>query len=127
MPPKKKRVAVIAAIIAASVALVIVLSHYYHHDPASGGAPQCLFKMFTGYDCPGCGSQRALHAILRGQIAAAWDFNPFIFFAVPLALYYFIVELLRRRLPRLYTASVHPAAIINILIAIVLYTVLRNI
>ena len=45
--------------------------------------PRCPSKLITGYDCPGCGTQRALHALLHGDIAGAWRFNPYLFFAVP--------------------------------------------
>ncbi len=30
-------------------------------DP-TGGPPICPFKAVTGFDCPGCGGTRALHA-----------------------------------------------------------------
>ena len=40
--------------------------------------PQCLFHQMTGLDCPGCGSLRAMHALLHGQLAAALHFNAFL-------------------------------------------------
>ncbi len=36
----------------------------------------CPFKMITGIPCPGCGGQRALFAILHGNIAEAVYINP---------------------------------------------------
>lgn len=64
--------------------------------------------------------------MLHGNIAEAWHFNPMVFFAVPLAAYYFIVEAGRRRWPRLHAASVRPVIIIAIFIAIVAYWIGRN-
>ena len=46
-------------------------------------APKCIFKTLTGYDCPSCGGQRALHAILNGEIGRAFMLNPFLFVAIP--------------------------------------------
>ena len=66
------------------VAVVGVLGLYAIFDPATSVvAPKCLIKMVTGYDCPSCGSQRALHALLNGDIGKAFWFNPFLFVAVP--------------------------------------------
>lgn len=126
MPRIGKYIATAAAVIAAAVVLFLVLSHYYVHDP-SQGAPVCLFKALTGWDCPGCGSQRALHAMLHGNFGAAWRFNPFIFFAVPLAVFYIVAEARRRSNPRLYAVAVSPLCLSLIILATVLFTVLRNI
>ena len=41
----------------------------------------CIFNYATGMQCPGCGLTRASMAILRGDIAAAFNFNPLIFAA----------------------------------------------
>jgi hypothetical protein len=45
----------------------------------SGFYPQCVFHQLTGLDCPGCGTTRALHALLHGRVAEAFGFNPMLF------------------------------------------------
>ena len=45
----------------------------------------CVFNYATGLQCPGCGLTRASLAILRGDIAAAYNFNQLVFY-VPLFL-----------------------------------------
>lgn len=40
--------------------------------------PKCALKLLTGYDCPGCGATRALHAALHGDLAAAIRYNFFL-------------------------------------------------
>ena len=45
--------------------------------------PKCPFKLLTGWDCPGCGFQRAMHALLHGHVAEAIRFNVFLVVAVP--------------------------------------------
>lgn len=58
-------------------------------DPAAGGFPRCPFHAATGLYCPGCGSQRGLHALLTGDIPAAFGYNAFMVLALPVLLYVF--------------------------------------
>lgn len=48
--------------------------------------PRCVFKAATGWDCPGCGSTRAVHQLLHGNVAAAFRLNPFLFLLGAVAL-----------------------------------------
>ena len=41
--------------------------------------PQCVFHALTGLDCPGCGTTRALHELLHGNVGAAFALNPMLF------------------------------------------------
>ncbi len=76
---KKKTLAIVAFIVLAGF-----IGVYAQVNPANSlVAPKCLMKMLTGYDCPSCGGQRALHALLNGEISKAFWFNPFLFVAVP--------------------------------------------
>lgn len=48
----------------------------YYLDPVKYVfMPKCPFKMLTGLDCPGCGFQRAMHALLHGHVMQAIRFN----------------------------------------------------
>ena len=111
---------------AAAAVIFFVGRWYYLHDPADSAAPKCIFKMLTGYDCPGCGSQRALHALLHGNIARAWQCNPFVFFAVPAAAFYIFAEATRKKNPRLHSAATRPLIIGLLTVAVIAYTVARN-
>lgn len=58
---------------------------YYYIDPSlSPFMPKCIFKSLTGFDCPGCGLQRALHALLHGKFSEAIRFNFFLIIAIPM-------------------------------------------
>jgi hypothetical protein len=47
-----------------------------HYAPdATGPYPPCLLHAWTGLHCPGCGSTRALHALVHGKFGAAFGFN----------------------------------------------------
>jgi len=37
--------------------------------------PRCLLHSWTGLQCPGCGSLRAAHHLVHGQIGAAFRLN----------------------------------------------------
>lgn len=57
---------------------------YYAYDPAAHSwFPQCPFKALTGLDCPGCGSQRAVHAILHGDFRKAFHHNALLMPFIP--------------------------------------------
>lgn len=46
--------------------------------------PSCPFHALTGLFCPGCGTTRALHALLHGDIAFALSMNPLAVVAIAL-------------------------------------------
>lgn len=89
--------------------------------------PRCVFRAATGYDCPGCGFQRALHALLHGRVADAWDYNAFAFFAVPAAVFFTVAESGRHRWPRLARIAFHPAVIAGVFVAMIAWWIGRNI
>ena len=105
--------------------LAVLCVVYGLSDSVGGYAPRCMLKAVTGYDCPGCGSQRAFHAMLHGDLAAVWHYNAALFFMVPLALLYGWHEILggdNRLLRLLY----RPACIYAVGIAIIAWWILRN-
>ena len=49
----------------------------------------CPFHYTTGYHCPGCGSQRAIHQLAHGNIVDAFWINPLFILSIPLLVYAF--------------------------------------
>jgi hypothetical protein len=45
--------------------------------------PKCSLYQLTGLHCPGCGTGRAVHFLLNGELATAFRFNPFAVLALP--------------------------------------------
>src|SRR5467141_5185253 len=45
-------------------------------SPANQFFPKCPFRMITGWQCPGCGSTRALYQLLHLNPIAAFKLNP---------------------------------------------------
>lgn len=89
--------------------------------------PQCLFHTLTGLKCPGCGSQRMLHALLGGDFAGAWSYNPFLLTSLPVLIWLAWLEMSHTRHPRLYAAVCRPRVIIGALILVLAWGVVRNI
>ncbi len=56
----------------------------YVRDPAQGGFPMCPFRWLTGWECPGCGSQRAMHDLMHGRVAEAFGHNAMLVISIPL-------------------------------------------
>jgi hypothetical protein len=52
-------------------------------DPNTHALPPCPFHALTGLYCPGCGSTRALHALLHADFAQAMAMNPLLVLALP--------------------------------------------
>lgn len=69
--------------------LVVILSGVvlYWLDPAQYVfMPKCIFRMLTDWDCPGCGLQRAVHALLHGRFWEAVQYNYFLLLGIPYVL-----------------------------------------
>lgn len=123
MELKKKLTA--ASVFIAVAAVLITLGLV---DPAqSKWVPRCFFKFATGYDCPGCGSQRAIHALLHGHIADAWHYNALLILALPFLIFLLTVSVNRDRWPHLYTRLTSNPVIYISLALILAWTFLRNI
>ncbi|MBW3129655.1 DUF2752 domain-containing protein [Hymenobacter profundi] len=48
---------------------------YFRLNPAHYPFPRCPVHWLTGLHCPGCGTQRALHALLHGRVGQAVHYN----------------------------------------------------
>lgn len=56
-------------------------------DPATNVlAPKCPIHLLTGLSCPGCGLQRAIHALYHGRVAEALSYNYFLLISIPYAM-----------------------------------------
>jgi len=73
----------LAGIATAVLAGVVML---WKFDPNAAGNPflPCMFRLFTGYYCVGCGLTRALHALVHGDVLRAFSMNPLAMLVLPL-------------------------------------------
>jgi hypothetical protein len=111
---------------AGSVGLLLAL---YHFPPTENSLyPRCQLHSVTGLHCPGCGTTRALHAAMHGQVAQAFAYNALAFAVVPvvgLALVRSLWAWFRDR----PGPSAHAASrwTLVLFVALLVYGVLRNI
>ncbi|MDE6693600.1 MAG: DUF2752 domain-containing protein [Muribaculaceae bacterium] len=66
-------------VIAFSAALLVLAGSavVYMVDPAEAAwMPKCPWHALTGLDCPSCGSTRAFHHILHGEVIRGLGYNP---------------------------------------------------
>ena len=79
---KNRRLVATLAALAVGVVMLAVF------DPARCGVfPPCPVRYLTGWYCPGCGSLRAIHQLLRGNLRAAWALNPLTIILLPFLTY----------------------------------------
>lgn len=69
---------------AAGLLLLAAAAVLFFFDPAVTRvfAP-CPFHLLTGYHCPGCGSLRAVHALLHGELREAFALNSLMVLSLP--------------------------------------------
>ena len=93
----------------------------------TGFFPVCIFRLLTGFTCPGCGSTRAMHQLLHGHVLAAFMLNPLFLMAIPFLLFALLrysVVVMRGGVPRQNSL---PASYIYALFFVVLsFWIFRN-
>lgn len=115
-----------------SILIVVGLFIFYKNiDPLQYPYyPKCPIKQVTGFDCPGCGNQRALHELLNGNFRAAFNYNPLTFILLPYLIFGFYIQMKQNLSPKLLNIRkvlYGYKAIILVVSLILLYTIGRNI
>lgn len=115
------------------VAVVAAGIFYYLADPQDTPmAPKCPVKLLTGYQCPSCGAQRAIHAFLHGRIAEAVSYNLFFIIAIPfLLITAYSVIMIKRSNPskftvRLYNFSTSRYTLLSYVVLYFVWWLVRN-
>lgn len=126
MDKNKKRI--VTAILLPVLILFAVI--YYRTDPIESiYFPKCMIRTLTGYDCPGCGSQRAIHHLLHLNIGDALRANALVVVMIPYisAGLWFEYAGKKEKYPVAYRRIFGRRMMLIVLIAIIAFTVIRNI
>ncbi len=116
-------------IIPALLGAAVVVALYGYFDPMQFPFPKCAVYANTGIQCPGCGSQRAIHQLMNGNLIEALRLNLVIFVAM---IYFFLIgihEFLKSgsRIKVLLSRVLYGRGMLIFWVVFILvYTVLRN-
>lgn len=124
---RTKKIVFFCLVITIFVPLVII---YGKLNPENSSLfPKCPFKLLTGYECPGCGSQRAIHYLLNLKIYSAIQANALLVLSIPYILLLFLAEFLKPNnslFSRLYKILNSAKAIWTVFVIIVFWWFARN-
>lgn len=78
--------------IAFCVFFVLLISLYFFIDPSkSAFFLKCPLKTISGYECAGCGVQRAFHSLLHLRLLEAFKLNPLFVISIPTVVLLWVV------------------------------------
>ena len=105
-----------------------ILSLYFIYNPSDFEFfPKCPFYELTGYFCPGCGSQRALHRLLHFDIKGAFSQNAlFIPAILTLATHFLTLVIQKRRSQNIKTILHYKNSAWVVLVCVITFWLLRN-
>jgi hypothetical protein len=94
------------------------------------GPSTCIFKLATGFDCPGCGGTRAFYYVLTMNLPEAARHHLMAVFAAPFVAWMFLAwaipRVVARRTWRLPTFHLTPSALTAFLIVWGVFFIARN-
>ncbi len=111
------------------IGIIVLLSLYYFSNPSEVNYfPKCPFYWLTGFYCPGCGSQRALHHLLHFDIINTIDHNALYIVGLSTIAYNVSVNAMNKFGNKIYYNYLyHPKTPLIIGGLIIVFWILRNI
>lgn len=127
MQNNKLRTIIAIGILILLVGLILLYRQY--NPDTHDWFPRCPSKSLLGVDCAGCGSQRALHQLLNGNLRGAFQENlliiPFIIY-MAIGYGYGFIRNPGVRLQHWHSVLFGKWAMRLIIVVVLLYTVYRN-
>ncbi|WP_442896948.1 DUF2752 domain-containing protein [Epilithonimonas sp.] len=111
------------------VFFLILISVYFFFDPSkSSYFLKCPLKELTGYDCAGCGVQRAFHELLHFRFLKAFCYNPLFVIAIPFVLLILVFKFTRAytKTSKFHRLMKSKLFFLVLLIIVLLFSLLRN-
>ncbi len=110
------------------VGAILLIVVYFSFNPANSALfPKCPFFYFTEFKCPGCGSQRAVHALLNLDFFTAFGYNALLIVSIPIIIILGYAEINRVRKPRFYLKLHSTKFIWGYFIVVIIWWIFRNI
>ena len=110
------------------VIILVVVGYYFLLNPYEQEYffISCPFYQISGYQCPGCGSQRAFHELLHLRIFEAIKQNVLFVLAIPYVLLIFYTSFHQEKYQKLRQILMGNKTLLILLIVAILFGVLRN-
>ena len=112
------------------IACCLLIAGFLYGSSSQGEAWwfECPLFHLTGWQCPLCGLQRAVHAFLHADFLAAWRYNPALWLLLP----YVAVWLLgacseRVARTRIYAWCTSARVVLAVLLLLCVWGVARNV
>lgn len=112
------------------LALALLLIYGWFDPSTSHFFPKCPVKTLTHYDCPGCGSQRAIHALLNFEFREAFRQNALLVLALPylaLSIIFNVMKAPSEKMLRWRNVLFGHHATLIILGIVIAFAILRNV
>ena len=108
--------------------LLAVALYYFFLNPyqQTDFFMSCPFYKITGYQCPGCGSQRAFHEVLHFHFFEAFKQNALFVLGIPYVLLIFYANFNKEKHQKLRQVLLGNKTLLILLIVAILFGVLRN-
>lgn len=122
-----QRKGVIIILVFSIIILSIIFNNY---DPEkSVWFPKCPFYIITGFQCPACGSQRAVYHLLHLHFRDAISYNPFLVISLPYVILLILVTWIvpQDRYTKIRAIVYNPTIVRIYIILIVVWWVVRNV
>ena len=110
------------------VIILVVVGYYFLLNPYEQDYffISCPFYQISGYQCPGCGSQRAFHELLHLRIFEAIKQNVLFVLAIPYVLVIFYTSFHQEKYRKLRQMLMGNKTLLILLVVAILFGIFRN-
>lgn len=110
------------------VIILLITGYYFFLNPYEQEYffISCPFYKITGFQCSGCGSQRAFHEILHLNFKEAFHQNALVLIAIPYFSLIFFTSFFQEKFAKLRQLLIGKKTILILFIFIILFGIFRN-
>ena len=110
------------------VIILVIMGYYFFLNPYEQEYffISCPFYKITGYQCSGCGSQRAFHEILHLNFEEAFRQNALVLIAIPYFSLIFFTSFFQEKFSKLRQFLIGKKTILILFVIVILFGIFRN-
>ena len=110
------------------VIILVITGYYFFLNPYEQEYffISCPFYKITGYQCSGCGSQRAFHEILHLNFKEAFHQNALVLIAIPYFSLIFFTSFFQEKFAKLRQLLIGKKTTLILFFIVILFGIFRN-